>query len=389
MKKKRFQVIKGNKIEDEGLKYRFIEAHVTNTRLMGVIGIRVSWETEEGNILTQFFHLDAEEYGFDEYVSLLDGTEEQIERTTAGIMGGLGGQLTSIHEKEVKYLVREFAKKNKKRNEPLPDPLWEYDFILKDKAELSEEELKALWLKLCAPVETPFQLINYFVMRSVGMDHEGAQYLMATEMDYHPVKAISGTLLKNVIEPVSDEEHIVYMTESIIEEGDKYKMFVSEIETVETSEGLKIAKAEIKSKMNISSTEAAFTLMKKEYIAIYSVLDLGKAIIELDQAKPQAMKHAYETGLLYTEFNPHNDHVKAKTYYLSEDVHGIYYITIGGQMIVGAYTADKMDELQQYFNGSPFADILSFEERMDLDSPLLYEFVHSEYENIYDFLEEE
>ncbi|QEK13188.1 hypothetical protein FQB35_13415 [Crassaminicella thermophila] len=384
MSKSKFRVIKGNKFEWVNSKYHFLEAYVTNTRLMGVIGLYILWKTEDGDTFHQFFHLDAEEYGFDDYMSIYGENMQEVERIIARMMGGLGGDFVSINEKEAKYLVQSFVYKNKKWNKVLPEPKYEYDFILKEEIYLSEEEKLRLWEKICEDIKSYMHLINYFVMRAVGNDEEALAYLSKGHIDYKPVVKPS-VLLKNVIEEDKDS----YITESLVDVGNHYKMFVSEIKVANTEKGLKVEKAEIKSIMKITSTEAAFGLTRKEHLLVYYVKDTGQVIKLLEQEKPHAMKHSHNFGFLYTEFNPTNDHVNSQVYYLNNDIYGVYYITTSDQLVVAAYSQDKIDEIERYFRESIFKELLELEECMDLDNSLLYEFVNSEYDNIFEFLGEE
>ena len=66
-----FKVIKGGiKFGTDNVTRRFISGHVTNTRLMGVIGMDLQWEFSSdkfSGLLNQIFYLDAEEYGLEAY----------------------------------------------------------------------------------------------------------------------------------------------------------------------------------------------------------------------------------------------------------------------------------------------------------------------------------
>ncbi|TCO68521.1 hypothetical protein [Marinisporobacter balticus] len=388
MGKNKFKVIKGTKNQDIDRAYRFIKADVTNTRLMGVVGLRITWEREDGQLFHQFFHLDAEEYGLDDYESSIGGDRKQLGTIAAKMMGGLGGDFVSINESDAKYLLQRFVCKNKKNGSPLPDLEWEYNFMLKEDVNLSEEEKQRLWGKICEEIHSPTQIINYFIMRSVGMDDEAIAYLsLNNEIDYKLVNKPS-TLLKNVIEMDQDGQGFTYITESLIDEEDEYKMVVSEIKIIHKENKVKVEKAEIKSIMKITGREAAFALLKKEHLLVYDVRDMGKVMGLLEKEKPHAMKNSYEFGYLYTEFNPTNAHVNCKTYYLNEDIYGIYYITTADQLVVAAYDQEKIDKIENDLENI-FGESIELEEIMDLDNSLLYEFVHSAYDNIFDFLDEE
>lgn len=388
MAKRKFEVIQGKKRKNYTLAYKFIEAHATNTRWMGVIGLRIQWETEAEEAFYQFFHLDGEEFGLDDYISILAGSRERVEMTTARMMGGLGGELISLNEREAKYLVKNFAAKNRDFGEELPEPLSEYQWMLEEEIALSAEERQRLWEKICEPIVSPIQLINYYIMRAVGNDREAMAYLCCDPtIEYKPVNRPS-TLLKNVIEKTDSGDAVAYIAESLIDTGNSYKMILTEIHVTEREDRWRICRAEIRSVMNITGTEAAFALSKDEYITVYHVKNFRELMRRLEREKPHAMVHPYEVGLLYTEFYPHNEHVKKSVYYLNDDMYGVYYITEGSQFLAAAYSKQGIRELERYFQGYTADGLLELEERFHLDRPLLYEFVNSDYDNFYDFLED-
>ncbi|MDF2545710.1 MAG: hypothetical protein K0R93_608 [Anaerosolibacter sp.] len=389
MKNRKFEVIKGKKDADYGLTHKFIEACATNTRLMGVVGLVIKWETELGEEFHQFFHLDAEEFGLDDYISILDGSDESIAMAAANMMGGLGGKTVDISQREAVYLVHHYMEKSKQFNEELPEPISEYEYAIHEKPQLNETEITALWDKICEPVASPIQLVNYFMMRAVACDEEGLGFLSDGQKIPYQIVKKPATLLKNIIEPVDGQNEKAYMAESLIDLEQGYRMVVSEIQVEETGKGWRVKAAEVKTSMNITGMEAAFSLGKDEYITVYHVKNFREFMRKMDREKPHAMKHGYEVGILYTEFNPTNEHVKNTNYYLNDDIYGVYYITESSQLLVCAYNQKQILELEKYFNSPNYEGILEMEERFHLDRSVLYEFVHSGFDSFYEFLEEE
>ncbi|MBF8983000.1 hypothetical protein IZY60_05575 [Lutibacter sp. B2] len=379
MNKRKFTVIKGNKIENNP--YEFIKAKATNTRLMGVIGIVIEWKTPEGEILNQLFHLDAEEYGIDDYIPVLG--EDQARIQIANMMGGLGGEFVDISEKEARYLVKNHAQKNKEYAQILPEPESEYNFILEQPVDITSEEILDLWNKICEEIKEPNQLINYFVMRAAGLDDEGVNYLSSNKNIQDPIVKKPSTLLKNNIEKIEEN---LYMTESLIDIATGYRMLVSQIEIENTEIGIKVKNAKVQSSMKLTSIEAAFSLRKREYLIVYEVKDLFDLVTVLEDEKPQTMKNEYDQGVLYTEFNPNNKHVGEETYYINDDIHGIYYLTTANQLIIGAQTEEKITELALYFESDTFKDTLKLNKRVFLENSILYEFVHSDENDIFEFI---
>ena len=78
-KKTKFKVIKGGLSETAFTGSRqFVSAYVTDTRLMGVVGVYIHWYLPQNTLLKhfhQFFYMDAEEFGFDSYESVLESDD--------------------------------------------------------------------------------------------------------------------------------------------------------------------------------------------------------------------------------------------------------------------------------------------------------------------------
>ncbi|SHJ66084.1 hypothetical protein [Paramaledivibacter caminithermalis] len=385
MKRDRFKVIKGGGGKPAIPRYRFKRSFVTNTRLMGVVGMKIFWETEDGKSYTQFFHLDFEEYGIDGFESLVDGTQEDIDIITSKMMGGLGGKFVRISKKESIYLLIESFKVNVKNNESLCQGVEEFEFLLKSQPNIDEEKL---WNKMCEKIVNDYQLINYFMMRAVGADKKGQKFLCLDDnaKKFNPTDK-SLTLIKNIIKKSYSNGSINYYSVKALIDLDKgYQLIICNIGVKQTQDGLKVAYAEINDKMKISPIEAAFQLKKPEYILIYSTKEFIELVEILDADKPKATQNIHQTGFLYTEFNPNNDHVKNPVYYLNGDIFAVYFVTTENQLAVSTFSKENLVKLKKYFSGRVFQGLLEIEGEFKTDNPLLYEFVHSGYEDFFDFL---
>lgn len=386
----KFKIIKGGGNKKVLPKYIFKSGYVTNTRLMGVIGMKLYWETEDGEEYVQFFHLDWEEYGIDGFESTTNARENEIKLIELKMMGGLGGELVNITDREAIFLIVEANKINIQKNQILPEPRDEYDFLLNIDIDLREEEIYKLWEKMCVPMETEIQLINYFLMRSIGNDLKGQQFLATNKFKEFVPTGSPSTLIKNVVEFSHVENNIAYYScKSVIDFENGYQLLISQIGVKETDKGFKVYYGEIKNKMKITTIEAAFQLKKPEYILIYDIEDFMELIEILDIMKPNAMQNIHEGGFLYTEFNPNNDHVKDSVYYLNGDTYGVYYVTSGDQLAVGTFVEENLKEIKKFFRGKAFRDIIEFQGEFKADTPLIYEFVQSGMEDFYDFIDAE
>ncbi len=384
MDKKKFKIIKGNNNDsDDRISRKFISSYVTDTRLMGVIGMYIHWKVNDEDYY-QLFHFDAEEYGFDNYISILGNNKERLAIEKEAMMGGLGGRFVSLRENEAKYLFQRFMIMNIKNNLPLPEPRSEYLFLYKNKIELTDEEKQFVMNKVCEGIVSEYQIINYFLMRSFAKDEEGAAYLSDENDRVLYDGKYPATLLKNIIE--ENEDGLSYVCESLIEEKLKYRLEISEITLKNENGKFSIADAQKRSTLNVSPSEAALMLNRSEYINIYSI-DEGSDFIEMfKQKKPNALYNIHASVYLFTEFNLNNRHVKEKVYMLNGDIYGVYCISEANQFIVAGYDLDKMNRIEKYFSKGDFNDYISLIEKLEFKESILYEFVNSGYEDFFDFL---
>lgn len=389
MDKPKFKLIKGNKgksLRPEGM--TFISSYATNTRLMGAMAMYIHWKIEREDFF-QIFHFDDEEYGFDNYKGIKNEEKEQFILEKGALMGGLGGSYKKLNENEALYLVSKYMRYNKERSIPLPQDSLEFEFLYDEKLltfyEEDEKLLDQLQYKICEVITMPNQLINYFMMRAVACDHEGILYLTRK----NPIvlyEGIPGTLLKNEITP-SHEKESTYLCETLVEKNDQYMIYISEIQ-IDSQEGLYVKDAKKLSTMNVSSIEASFMLNREENIDIYNVVNKEKLIRKLKQKKPHAMHNIYDAGHMVTEFNKDNSHVRDSIYKLNGDVNCIYYITEQNQMIVMSYDIEKLKRAERLFSSDEFKNHVQLLDKIDFQQSILYEFVYSQYEDFYEFLEE-
>ena len=294
----------------------FVSAYVTNTRLMGVIGMHIHFKLPDNEILNdlhQFFYFDAEEYGFETYRSVLGNDANKIKEIEGSLIGGLGGEKIPLNLEEAKALLHEYVLMNVTRNLPLPEGLPEYRFLLEKDALLSDPERYILRGKQCVKLETENELVNYFLMRCYGRDFTGAEYLAApdVELDLFP-EFKAATFLKNNIKRDPDDDTLV--SESLVEFDGKYHMTVTSIKV----DHMKVHSYERISAFQISSAEAALLLARPEYITLYDVVeDLSGFDRQATDLTANAMITKYDSGTLFMIFHPNNKHVNKEEYRLN------------------------------------------------------------------------
>lgn len=388
MTKSNFTVIQGGlSLPREADKRYFLGAYVTDTRLMGVVGLYIHWKLEYEHMtsdLHQFFYLDAEEYGFETYKGITGNNVEEIASIEQTLIGGLGGKKQEVTEREARYLLCRYADFNKEHGLPLPDDPAEYSFLLDPPADLSPSEEKALRKKLCDPVISDYQALNYFLMRCFGHDYEAAAWLCGAHFPleiYQEHKPAS--LCKNTID-CNDYEPDSYLCESLIEYDDQYWLLVSEL----TLQNHRITSFRKCSGFPVSSAEAAMMLSKPEFVTVYEVLMNPEEFSEsMRQMFFNTMMTSHENGNLFLAFNKNNNHVNKRIFRLSEDVSGLYYITDFGQLIISSCSLSGIHALEKELRKSVLAPYLVATAKYEFKEPILYEFIQSSFEDFNDFLE--
>ncbi|PWL92931.1 MAG: hypothetical protein DBY08_06055 [Clostridiales bacterium] len=390
----------------------FVSASITDTRLMGVVGMCVHWKLTENSGLTdlhQFFYFDAEETGFETYKSVLgNGSPEdakEISDIENYMLGGLGGKKVSLTEKEARFMLQSYVDLNIRSNLPLPEDKDEYNFMLTPRVILTDAEEYVLMCKQCPVLDSPYQVINYFLMRCIGKDFGAAKFLTKgyVRTNLFP-KHKGATLLRNVIEESPDtvsgyntDYHVTdddkdfatfdtfksYLCDSLIEYDGKYFLLITQI----SLDRLKVVKYEKVSEFQVTPAEASMMTTKAEFI---TVTDLVPGAPKFDRSSTQlaskAMITDYENGRLFMIFQPHNDHVKKQTYLLNDDVLGVYYILEDNQLILSSYNLPDIRRMEIDLASSPMAPYIVPVSKYEFKDPVLFDFINSSFDDFEDFV---
>ena len=118
-------LLQGGLGTDLGDGYEFADGAVTDTRLMGVLGLRIHWKKEvEGRgtqNIYQFYYYDIEEIGLDTLTVYVLDTEDEVESATKSCFGGLGAVMWPITEPEARWMVHRFVDETKRKKQLLPE----------------------------------------------------------------------------------------------------------------------------------------------------------------------------------------------------------------------------------------------------------------------------
>ncbi|MEA4987754.1 MAG: hypothetical protein VB095_06815 [Anaerovorax sp.] len=369
--------------------HKFISAYVTDTRLMGVVGLHIHWMLESPTFYSdfhQFFYFDAEEFGLETYRSVMGNDAFEISLIEKTLIEGLGGEKKVLTEREARYLVQQFVKATQSLNVTPCEPQNEYTFILEDPILLKTEELSEIANKLCTKIKSQYQVVHYYLMRTFGRDIEGTSYLLTKNAHIEDIaEETASTLCRNTIEEfINMDGSLSYLSESLIEVGNNYKIVLSEVKL----EDKKVCYAKKRSSFSVSPAEVAMLLNRPEFVTLFEILvDPDEFESEFSLISAGAMQTTHDNGRLYLEFNRNNDHVTRRIFRLNEDVHGLYYISDYGQLVIAAYTKEEIRDLENRLHKSGINLMIIPTAKYEFKEPVLYEFIQSDFDDFNEFID--
>ncbi|MBR5731617.1 MAG: hypothetical protein IKX89_06700, partial [Firmicutes bacterium] len=301
----------------------------------------------------------------------------------------LGAGFWPVTETEARYLVCHFVEETKRKKQPIPDNIFEADFILRDPPQLTPEQVKALNLKMCTFIKTDYGAINYYLMRLFGKDPEGADLLVSANARPEDLEDVSleghATFLKNRIEPYKDESGSSYLCESMVDGTDSHWIVTSEVRL----SGGKITSCRKLSAFKISSAEASMKTTRGEYVTVFEILcemdDFDKAF---DPFTLGSTRTDHETGELFMCFKEDNLHVEQPEFSLSDDIRTMYFVSDFGQLIVSAYTREDIWIAENMILGTDLSDKLEVTGRYNFVYGIIYDFATSGYTDFETFVED-
>ena len=386
------KVLKGGKSSSLITEYRFAGGEVTNTRLMGVLGMHLHWllpyETENRD-LHQFYYYDIEELGLESMGVYIGDDEIAVEVTAKSIFGGLGAEMKSLTEREARYLAGEMIAETKRKNQLLPEEARDLDFITKAPVLLTDAEKQALNEKMCVPIRTDYGVVNYYLMRLYGKDPEGAALLVAKGADPEaltiPEPRRHCTFLRNSIQDNGGVIRRNYLCESLIEVDDEnaHRIVTSEVSVA----GGKIVAAQKKSEFRISDYEASMKLSRPEFVTVYEIYgDMDSFDADFASYVVGAQKTGHDCGDMYMEFKRDNYHVDQPEFMLSDDVQTLYFVTDYGQLIVGAYSLEDIVRAEALLQSGRAGKHIQSTAKYQFADPIIYEFAMSGMTDFTEFL---
>ncbi len=383
-----FEVLKGGLGSKP--EYSFIDGAVTDTRLMGVLGLRVHFlrhGVEGTSDFYCFFYYDVEELGLDSVSVYELASEEAVNLATKARFGGLGAVMWPLNEKECRWLVNRFVEKTKELGEPLPENIEFIDFMLEDPPVLEQPEIDRLNGKMCAMLKNDYSVVHYYLMRGFGKDDEGAKLLRSPYSGESAFEDLSlsshATFLKNTIDEFHNNDgRISYMSQSLVETDRSHYMVTSEIRV----EGGKVTEARQKSVFAVSLEEASMLLSRAEYCTVYSILipmedfDIDFAIFSIGTTRS-----SHENGDMYMEFKADNEHVNNRIFNLYDDIQTLFYVSDYGELVVAAYTLEDISDAERRIQLQLASDV-QLTVKMQFAHSVLYDFAQSEFTSFSQFV---
>ena len=373
---------------------KFVRAFATNSRLVGVVVLYFEWEpnfidpnNREMSPFHQFFYVETSEVGIESYKSIHGDNFREIDEVEKTMIGGLGAQKVPLSEKEAYILIKKFAEYNKKFNEKLPPGYDEYGFLLEQEVEFSEEEYINVLKKTCVEIENTYELINYFLIRYFARDFEAVELLLADNVKETLSFDISSDALNmnKTDDHVDENGNTSYISESLIEKGNSHRIVISDITVFD---GM-ITSFEIISNFPISGIETAMKLERPEFVTVFEVIADETEVREvLDKENMSALVRDTEAGRLYLNFNDNNDHIKKPIYRLNDDVKGMIYFTIDGQIILSAYSLSRIRWLEKELISYPFGLNIFPLAKYEFREDVFYDFVKSDRYDFVSYIEE-
>lgn len=415
--------------------YFFHDCTATDTRLMGVVALRATWQSKEtpDKYLVQLMHLDFSEYGIDEYAEYFfdkNGTKknvrEELEPMWRRISGSLGGKEVDIDYPLMHALIREALTTNEKYAAHHREDIKEFRektlFRIRQMEEAeatgngfgaagSESEAAGNGFSLtdeamsrvCPKHLTTFETINYFLMRLAEHDLRGAAYLTtlsAEELAALPqLHAEMATLMMNRISTYSVKQREKYLAERktkpaphvegketfyhlkfIHQAQDLHYYGEAEI-TIAYPGGdapKKVTEFHVGFYHKISEYEAALQLRRPEYITVYRCkVPAGALDVERSSFITDAQQTVSPNGVLYLLYMRDNRHVNTPHYFMDQDLYGAYLLTLQDEFILMSRDLSKITMMEYDVEGGILGSELEHVGSYRFEQPIFREFASS------------
>lgn len=396
------------------LEYDLESCLATNTRLMGVVAMHITWSSKDNpkDKLHQIIHLDYSEYGVDDYFEFecTRGTSNYKENHDEAIMRWdnfvrvMGGDVIKITPEIMLGLIDSAI--------PLADNALPREYDTEENAEfrthallrfgLMKEALASRGITALSSEQevisqtslrslTTTETINYFVMRLIDLDFSAASYLSTIPVDELKENFLTKqgiqTLIRNKIRRSDDPSDIaedgthpyrLKMT-TLGQAGYYYCTLVVYLDKNYKERDAKVTDIRVGSINKLSEYEAAVQLRVTEYITIFDCRDRilngfdGNRIEFLNGVEPQQVPN----GWLWTVYNRDNSHVNKADYWLNDDVYGYALLTIDGEFVLMSNKIRNISYMDECTMISMYAPFMELDGRYQLEDPIFHTFCNT------------
>ncbi|MBK5254296.1 MAG: hypothetical protein JJE03_07580 [Peptostreptococcaceae bacterium] len=384
------KVLKGGLSKDVNIfsDMKFINCMATDTRLMGVVALKLLWNYKSNDFI-QLFHLDFSEYGVDGYYDT--DTTDNIESKWIHMSGGLGGNEVSITFPEVLGLINHSQRINLKHRKNHSDDLIDFQMfiesIYKHMLEASDgivDDGTIFMDSTCKKISNHFESINYFIMRIYDDDFCAANHISIFNRDRLSEIILlcnqSGSLIRNKIIETSDNK---YSCKALLLTDNGY--YYLDVSITIDPANKKIKEYYVNHEQKVSEIEAAFYTRQREYITMFKInssledfdLEKSKFVDSLDYKNK-------DTGFLHIIYNKNNNHVCNRNYFMSGDMYGAYFVTKSNQLLLMSHKIINITRMEDDLLSSTLMDNLELVDRYQFEHQILESFMNhydSDFEN--------
>ena len=396
--------------------YEFESCQATDTRLMGVVAMKITWRGRDKARARYFqvIHLDYSEYGIDEYLEFecIPGTDtykdnkEDMNYYWQHFTGVMGGKVVSIPAETMMKLIemalplasegidREYD--DDENREFRAYAVMRLGFMKKELERHGysaegcgpEAAMRAVTPQKLATCET----INYFIMRLVDRDFDAAamlSYIDRSELEKSELaEAGIQTLVRSRIKKSDQEKDVPSDGKSfpyrcrittLGRDGYYHATFVIYLSGDYRSKDPFVTQLDIGSVVRLSEYESAIQVARREYITVFECPDNilngfdGRNIAPLISADQSIVPN----GWLYTIYNKDNSHVNKSDYRLGDDVYGYALLSIGGEFVLMSNEMTRISMLDNATAMSLYAPYLKLSGRFMIETPIFHTLCHT------------
>lgn len=381
------------------------EAWVTDTRLMGVVVLGLTWTFQDDRTERRhLFYFDCTEYGFSSFDE--DGADVDFAAVERSRIGGLGARKIPVTEREALGLLACYLEFNASHGIPLPEEYFRdgehgsaEDFY-EERTAAGEPpdcgEMRTLFGKMSTETAVPEAAANYYLMRAFERDKEAVRFLSEKESAELPFPGEAPmTFYRNDVERTAenDGETAVRCVSVTGDSAGQYYQFVTELTIVPRRENgavrLVVRHVRVLSRLPITDQEAFFNMRHPEYVMVYDCPDAEPFRSgEATAFQRNAQRIEESSGTAFLIYRPDNSYAASANFRIYDDLSAVYYIMNDGELVCFSYTEkDRLTFLLDLMRSEAGAT-LRLKGNYLFNEPVMNLLLHGGYLKFSDFLNE-